>query len=90
MSSSPLALEGSASQEEILKMVMQAYTDTLVSTSIFYPHLFPTLSHISPLSIISPFLLPQVWDQAEKLYSKFCQKRAAGGLPPLAVLLSIL
>jgi len=31
-----------------------------------------------------------VWDRAEKLYRKFCEKRAAGGLPPLAVLLSIL
>merc|ERR1719239_834772 len=31
-----------------------------------------------------------VWDRLEKLYRKFCEKRAAGGLPPLAVLLSIL
>jgi len=31
-----------------------------------------------------------VWDRAEKLYRKFCEKRAAGALPPLAVLLSIL
>jgi len=31
-----------------------------------------------------------VWDRTEKLYRKFCEKRAAGGLPPLAVLLSIL
>lgn len=31
-----------------------------------------------------------VWDRGEKLYRKFCEKRAAGALPPLAVLLSIL
>jgi len=31
-----------------------------------------------------------VWDRLEKLYRKFCEKRSAGGLPPLAVLLSIL
>jgi len=31
-----------------------------------------------------------VWDRAEKLYRKFCEKRAATALPPLAVLLSIL
>lgn len=36
------------------------------------------------------YLDNQVWDRAEKLYRKFCEKRAAGGLPPLAVLLSIL
>lgn len=31
-----------------------------------------------------------VWHRADNLYRKFCEKRAAGGLPPLAVLLSIL
>ena len=31
-----------------------------------------------------------MWDRGEKLYRKFCEKRAAGALPPLAVLLSIL
>jgi len=36
------------------------------------------------------YLDSQVWDRMEKLYRKFCEKRAAGGLPPLAVILSIL
>ena len=45
------------------------------------------VKHFKKLWLTSPF---KVWDRAEKLYRKFCEKRAAGGLPPLAVLLSIL
>ena len=78
MSSSALVLgKTPASKEALLKDLQAAYLDNLVTNP-------------SQRAMTSSKHWSQVWDRAEKLYRKFCEKRAAGGLPPLAVLLSIL
>ena len=79
MSSSALVLGRTpAGKEALLKDLQAAYLDNQVNNS---------RKSSKPDKQWSYY---KVWDRAEKLYRKFCEKRAAGGLPPLAVLLSIL
>jgi hypothetical protein len=81
MASSALVVAGKVpSQEAVLALLQEAYLDPMVTTITTIPchNTHPTLPSA------------QVWDRAEKLYRRFCEKRAGAGLPPLAVLLSIL
>ena len=78
MTSSALVLgKTPASKEALLKDVQAAYLDNLVTSW-------------RPARLKWCRQWNQVWHRADRLYRKFCEKRAAGGLPPLAVLLSIL